>query len=325
MTLNLPRRLICAAAAVLVTATLPGLAAAQTWPNRTIRAIVPFSVGSSVDIIGRVVFEPLSAQLGQPIVVENRGGAGGTIGSGLVARADPDGYTLLMQASAHSAAPAAYPNAPYDTAKDFAAVAVFGVVPNVLLVSSKKGIKSLKELIAIAKKDSITFASAGIGSSSHWAAERILISAGVKAIHVPFKGGPEALLEVATGRVDFVSPGVSSGLAFIRDGRLTALAVSTTKRSAALPDVPTTLEAGFTDADYTFWNGLLVPAKTPRAIIDRLYQEAQKVLALPSVKEKFVNMGVEAMPLTPAEFDALIRKEIDINLSIAKAANLKFN
>jgi len=325
MTITTRRRFLHLALALLATSALSGPVSAQSWPSKTIRAIVPFSIGSSVDIIGRVVLDPLAAQLGQSIVVENRGGAGGTIGSNLVARADPDGYTLLIQASAHSAAPAAYPKAPYDTAKDFAAVAVFGVIPNVLIISPKKGIKTLQALGAAAKKGSISFASAGVGSASHWAVERIRLSGGFNALHVPFKGGPEAILEVATGRVDFMSPGVSSALPFIREGRLIALAVSTPKRSAALPDVPTTQEAGYADADYTFWNGMLVPANTPRPVIDRLHREVQKVLALPGVKEKFVLFGVEPMVLSPAEFDALIRKEIAINLSIVKAANLKFD
>jgi tripartite-type tricarboxylate transporter receptor subunit TctC len=325
MTFDITRRLLRPAAAILAALTLPGFAGAQTWPTKTIRTIVPFSVGSSVDIIGRVVLEPLSTALGQSIVVENRGGAGGTIGTALVARADPDGYTMLVHASAHSAAPAAYPKAPYDTAKDFSAVAVFGVVPNVLIISPKKGIKTLKELVAAGKKGSVSFASAGVASSSHWAVERLLVSGGFRAVHVPFKGGPEGILEVATGRVDFMSPGVTSAMPFLREGRLIALAVSTPKRSAALPDVPTTAEAGLADADYTFWNGLFVPAGTPRAIVDRLHREVQKVLALASVKERFVQLGVESMPLAPAEFDALIRKEIEINRAIVKAANLKFD
>jgi tripartite-type tricarboxylate transporter receptor subunit TctC len=322
------RRIVLRLAQVLlVVSALPGLASAQQqWPTRTpIRAIVPFTVGSSLDIIGRVSLEPVSAAIKQSIVVENRGGAGGTIGAGLVARSDPDGYTLLVHASAHSAAPAAYPNAQYDTAKDFSAIAVFGVVPNVLIISSKKGIKTLKEFVAYAKKGSITYASAGVGSASHWAVERIRIAGGFEGTHVPYKGGPEGILDVSTGRVDIMAPGVSSAMQFIKEGRLFALAVSTPKRSAALPDVPTTSEAGLPNADYNYWNGLLAPARTPRAIIDRLNQEVQKAVALPQVKEKFAQLGVEPMPITPAEFDAMIRKEIDQNIAIVKAANLKFD
>jgi tripartite-type tricarboxylate transporter receptor subunit TctC len=298
---------------------------AQQWPSKPIRAVVPFSAGSTIDVIGRIVLDPLSAALGQPIVVENRGGAGGSIGSALVAKADPDGYTLLIHAAAHSAAPAAYPNAPYDAGRDFAGVAVFGTVPNVTVISPAKGIKTLKALVEAAKKGSFTFASAGIGSATHWAAERLRLAAGFKAEHVPFKGGPEALTQVASGEIDFMSIGISSGMPFIRSGRLIPLAVSTRERSSALPDVPTTLEAGYPDSDYTFWNGMLAPAKTPREIVRRLHDETMKVLRQPAVLEKFKPQGIEPLPLKPEDFDALIAKEIEINKAIVKAAGLKFN
>lgn len=313
------------AIAAILTACIPLAAAAQQWPSKPIRAIVPFGAGSTIDILGRIVAEPLSAALGQPIVVENRGGAGGSIGSAAVAKSEPDGYTILIHASAHSAAPAAYPNAPYDAGKDLRGVAIFGVVPNVTVISPAKGIKTLKELVDAAKKGSFTFASAGIGSATHWAAERLRLAAGFSATHVPFKGGPPALTEVATGRVDFMSIGVSSGLPFIRSGRLIPLAVSTARRSSILPDVPTNEEAGFPNSDYTFWNGMLVPAKTPVDIVKRLHDETMKVLAQPSVIEKLKPQGLEPMPLSPAEFDALIAKEIESNKAIVKAAGLKFN
>ncbi len=319
------RKFLLLSGAVLATPMLPQMASAQQWPTKPIRAIVPFSTGSTIDIIGRIVLEPLSAALGQPIVIENRGGAGGLVGSALVAKAEPDGYTILIHASAHSAAPAAYPNAPYNAGRDFAGVVIFGTVPNVTVISPVKGIKTLKELVAAAKKGSMTFASAGVGSATHWAAERLRLAAGFDAVHVPFRGGPEALTEVATGRVDFMSIGISSGLPFIRAGRLIPLAVSTLKRSSALPDVPTTIEAGYPNSDYTFWNGMLVPAKTPRAIINRLREETLNVLSQPGVIEKFKPQGIEPMPLTPREFDALIAKEIENNIAIVKAAGLKFN
>jgi tripartite-type tricarboxylate transporter receptor subunit TctC len=319
------RKFLTAAAAGLAVPALARSALAQAWPSRPIKAVIPFTAGSTVDIVGRIVLDPLSQQLGQSIVVENRGGAGGTIGSATVAKADPDGYTILINASAHSAAPAAYPNAPYDTAKDFSAVVSFGSVPNVMVISPAKGIKTVQELAAAAKSGTMTYASAGIGSATHWAAERFRLSAGFKATHVPFRGGPEGLTEVMTGRVDFMCIGVSSGLPFVKDGKLLALAVSTPKRSSALPNVPTTLEAGFADSDYTFWNGMLVPANTPRDIIDRLHAETQKAMALPAVREKFAPQGIEPMPLSPTEFDALIKKEIAANIALVKAADLKFN
>jgi tripartite-type tricarboxylate transporter receptor subunit TctC len=326
MTTSNRRRFLTLTAAALATPALPRLSLAQAWPaGKPIRAVVPFSAGSTVDIIARIVLDPLSQQLGQTILVENRGGAGGSIGSAAVAKADPDGYTLLVNAAAHSAAPAAFPHIIYDPAKDFAAVAMFGVVPNVLLVAPSKGIKTIQEFVAKAKDGNMTFSSAGVGSATHWAAERFRVSAGFKATHVPFRGGPEALTEVMTGRIDFIFIGISSGLPFIQNHQLLPLAVSTTKRSPTLPEVPTTLEAGFKDSDYTFWNGMLAPAKTPRAIVDRLYAETMKALAQPAIQAKLEPQGVEPMPLTPAEFDALIAKEIVSNLALAQAAGLKFN
>ena len=313
-------------AAALSAPALSRQAFAETWPKgKIIRAVVPFAAGSTIDIIGRIVIDPLSGQLGQTVVVENRGGAGGTIGSADVAKADPDGYTLLINASAHSAAPAAYPNLPYDPSKDFAGVALFGVVPNVLLVAPSKGIKNATELVERAKDGRMTFASAGVGSATHWAAERFLLSAGTSATHIPFRGGPEALTEVMTGRVDFCFIGISAAVPFINDGRLVPLAVSTTKRSSALPNVPTTIEAGFPNSDYTFWNGVLVPAKTPRPIIEQLHVEVKNALALSTVRAKLATQGVEPMPLSPREFDAMIAKEIVENIKLAKAAGLKFN
>ncbi|HWM47141.1 MAG TPA: tripartite tricarboxylate transporter substrate binding protein [Xanthobacteraceae bacterium] len=319
------RRFLRLSAAALATPALPRLVRAQAWPSKPIRVMIPFSAGSTVDIVGRIVLEPLSAQLGQPIVIENRGGAGGSLGSAMVAKAEPDGYTLLVNASAHSAAPAMYSNLSYDVANDFAAVIPFGSVPNVTVIAPGKGIKTLAELVAAARKGSFSFASAGVGSATHMAAERLRLAAGFQAVHVPFKGGPEALTEVMTGRVDFMSIGISSGLPFIRDGKLLALAVSTPKRSPTLPAVPTTLEAGFPDSDYTFWNGLLAPAKTPRPIIERLYAETEKVLREPAVQQKFAPQGIDPMPMTPAQFDALIRREIGINVALVKAAGIKTN
>ena len=324
MARNNRRRVLTLAGAAIMAPALGRRAFADAWPkDKIIRAVVPFAAGSTIDIIARIVLDPLSTQLGQTIVVENRGGAGGAIGSAAVAKSEPDGYTLLINASAHSAAPAVYPNLTYDPSKDFAGVAVFGVVPNVLLLAPSKGIKTVRELVERASGGAMTFASAGVGSATHWAAERFLLSAGVKATHVPFSGGPAALTEVMSGRVDFCFIGISSAMSFIADGRLLPLAVSTRKRSPALPNVPTTIELGYPDSDYSFWNGMLVPAKTPRPIIERLHAEVQKALALPAVQTKLAPQGVEPMPLAPQEFDALIAKEIVSNIDLARAAGLK--
>jgi len=319
------RQFLQFAGAALTVPAFPSAGVAQAWPTRTIRAMIPFAAGSSLDIVGRLVLDPLSSQLGQPVVVENRGGAGGTIGTGLVVKADPDGYTILIQASAHSAAPAAYPNITYDVAKDFVAIIPFGTLPNVTVVAPASGIKTLKELVAKAKAGSVTYASAGVGSATHWAAERIRVAGGFSGVHVPFRGGPEALTEVMTGRVDFTSMGMSAALPLIKDGKLTALAVSTPNRSRTLPDVPTTIEAGLPDSDYVYWMGLFVPAKTPPTIVERLRSETEKALKNPNVVEKFAAQGIEPMPLSPSEFDALVKKEIQTNIALVKAAGLKFN
>jgi len=233
---------------------------------------------------------------------------------------------LLVNASAHSAAPAVYPNLSYDPAGDFAAIVPFGSVPNVIVISPDKGIKTVKELAAKAKDSGkMTYSSAGVGSATHWAAERFRISAGFDGTHVPFRGGPEALTEVMTGRVDWSAIGITSGLPFIRQGTLIPLAVCSPHRTPTLPEVPTTLEAGFADSDYVFWNGLLAPAKTPIEIVNRLHDETLKVLASPEVQEKFQPQGIDPMPMSSAEFAAVIRKEIESNKKVAQAAGLKFN
>jgi tripartite-type tricarboxylate transporter receptor subunit TctC len=313
-------------AVTLAAPALPKIAAADAaWPSHPIRTVIPFSAGSSIDIVGRIVLDPLSQQLGQPMVVENRGGAGGSIGSAEVAQAAPDGYTILINASAHTAVPALYPHAPYDVTRAFSAVIPFGTVPNVVIVAPSKGFKTLKDLVTAAKAGNMTFASAGVGSATHLAAERLCISAGFNATHVPFKGGPEAITEVMTGRVDFACMGVPSSIALINDGKLQSLAVCTQKRSTTLPNVPTTIELGYPDSDYNFWMGLFVPAKTDAAIIARLRDETQKTLALPAVQQKFKPQGIEPMPMSSADFDALIKKEVVQNIALVKAAGIKVN
>jgi tripartite-type tricarboxylate transporter receptor subunit TctC len=317
------RHLQLIAAAVIV----PRVSWAQSWPAKPIRVIIPFTAGSTIDIVARIVFEPLGRQLGQALVIENRGGAGGTVGAAAVARAEPDGYTLMAHSSAHVNTPAIYPHAPYDTANDFAAIAAFGSSPNVTVVAPEKSIKTLQQLVgaAKAKPGSIIFGSAGVGSATHISAEMLRFAAGFEALHVPFRGMPEVLTEIMSGRVDFACSSIATALPFIREGKLVALAVSTPQRSSALPDVPTTLEAGYKNSDYTFWNGLFAPANTPREIVDKLAQEMQKALAAPGVPEKLAQQGIDPMPITPTAFDAQIRREIDLILALAKAANLKFN
>jgi tripartite-type tricarboxylate transporter receptor subunit TctC len=303
----------------------PRFAQAQEWPSKTIRAIVPFTAGSATDIIPRTVFNQLSSDLGQPIVVENRTGAGGTLGAAAVARAEPDGYTLLAISSAHTIIPSVYPNAGYDAVHDIAGVIPLGNLPNVLVVAPAAGFKSVKDLVAAAKakNGTITYASAGAGTATHFSAERLRLAAGFEGSHIPFRGGPEAVTEVMTGRVDFYFAPMALVLPLIKDGKLQALAVSSPQRASALPDVPTTLEAGYPNSDYLFWVAVFVPAKTPPAIVAKLYQQTQKTLATSAMREKLAKLGVEPMAMTSAELDALVKAEIPINAAIVKAVNIK--
>jgi tripartite-type tricarboxylate transporter receptor subunit TctC len=298
---------------------------AQTWPTKPLRAIVPVGAGSTTDIIPRIVFEQLSAQLGQTIVVENRTGAGGTIGTGFVAKADPDGYTILAHGSAHTIAPSLYPNLTYHPARDFAAVVPFGISPSVLVVSPTRGFKTAGDLVAAAKAKpgALNFSSVGVGSATHLSAERFRFSAGVDVVHVPFRGGAEAMAEVMAGRIDFFFGPVGLVLPHVKEGKLLALVVNGTKRSAALPEVPTTLEAGFADAEYPIWFGLFLPAKTPREIVDTLNRETLKALETPKLRDRLATLGLDPMIMTPKEFDAHVEKEIALNTALVKAAGVK--
>jgi tripartite-type tricarboxylate transporter receptor subunit TctC len=301
------------------------VAGAQTWPAKPLRAIVPIGAGGPTDIIPRVVFEQLSPQLGQTIVVENRTGAGGTIGAAFVAKAAPDGYTMLANGSGHAIAPSLYSNLSYHPARDFAAVTPFCASSSALVVSPARGLKTAGDFAAAAKANPgvMTFASVGVGTFTHLSAERFLASAGVRAVHVPFKGGPSAMAEVIAGRIDFFFGPVSLVMPQIQEGKLTALAVNGAKRSTALPEVPTTSEAGFANAEYPVWFGLFLPAKTPRDIVGKLHGETAKALQTPKVRDKLVALGCESMLMTPAEFDAHVEREIALNARLIKAIGLK--
>jgi tripartite-type tricarboxylate transporter receptor subunit TctC len=298
---------------------------AQTWPAKPLRAIVPVGAGSSTDIVHRLVLQQVSAQLGQPVVVENRVGAGGTIGSAMVAKAAPDGYTILAHGSAHTIAPALYKSLTYDPSRDFVAVAPVGISPCVLVVSPARGWSSVADLVAAAKAQpgALNFSSVGVGSATHLSAERFAASAGIRAVHIPFKGGAEAMLEVIAGRVDFFFGPVALVLPHIREGKLRALAVNTAGRSTVLPDVPTLREAGFKDAEYPIWFGLFVPAKTPSDIVGKLGRETLKALEVPEVRDKLAALGVDPMPMPPAEFTAYVDKEIALNAGLARKAGLE--
>jgi tripartite-type tricarboxylate transporter receptor subunit TctC len=300
-------------------------AGADTWPTKPLRAIVPVGAGSTTDIVHRVVLEQVSPLLGQPIIVENRTGAGGTIGSGVVAKANPDGYTILAHGSAHTIAPALYKDLSYHPARDFAAVVPLGITPSVLVISPAKGYKTVGDLVAAAKArpGALNFSSVGIGTATHLSAERFGHSAGIKAVHIPFKGGAEAMSEVTAGRVDFFFGPVGLVLPNVRDGKLAALVVNGSKRSAALPNVPTTLEASFSDAEYPIWFGLFLPGKTPRDIVERINRETLKALQAPKLREKLAGLGLDPMIMTPGEFDAYVQREVALNATLVRAIGLK--
>jgi tripartite-type tricarboxylate transporter receptor subunit TctC len=300
---------------------------AQSWPSRSLRVVVPFTAGSGTDAVGRLVTERLATQLGQNFVIENRPGAGGTIGMGVVAKANADGYTILVHSSSYTVTPTTYPNAPYDTLRDFSGITPLANLPNVLVVAPARGIRSVKELVAAAKAKpgSITYASAGAGSATQLNAERFRLGAGFEGVHVPFKGTPEALTDVIAGRVDIYFCPVIAVHEFLKAGRLVALAVGSTKRSAALPELPTTLEAGIPSSDYNFWVGMAVPSKTPKAIVTKLHQNTQKAIQTPDLNERMARLGAEQWLMTPQEFDAYIRKEIGANAALVKAAGITVN
>jgi tripartite-type tricarboxylate transporter receptor subunit TctC len=298
---------------------------AETWPTKPLRAIVPVGAGSTTDIVHRVVLEQVSLLLGQPIVVENRTGAGGTIGSSLVAKANSDGYTILAHGSAHTIAPALYKDLSYHPARDFAAVVPLGISTSVLVISPAKGYNTVSDLVAAARArpGALNFSSVGVGTATHLSAERFEHSAGIRAVHIPFKGGAEAMSEVMAGRVDFFFGPVGLVLPSVREGKLAALVVNGSRRSAALPNVPTTLEAGFSDAEYPIWFGLFLPAKTPHDIVDKLNRETLRALQAPKLREKLAGLGLDPMVMTPGEFDAYVRREVVLNATLVRAMGLK--
>ena len=300
-------------------------AQAQIWPSRVIKAVIPFGAGSATDVVPRLVFDRLAAELGQPIVIENRTGAGGTLGTSAVAKADPDGYTILANSSSHTVSPAVRATMPLDTANDLAAIIPLGNMPVVILFNPKKGYKKLSDFVAWAKANpgKANYSSAGAGNSSHLNGELFRLAAGFDAVHLPFKGAPEAMTEVIAGRSDFYFSPLVNALPLMKDAQLQALAVSNSARASALPDVPTVAEAGYPNSEYNFWAGVFLPVKTPAPIKEKLHTEIAKALQAPGVRDKLKNLGADPLPLTSAQFEAQVRKEIETNTKVAKAANIK--
>jgi tripartite-type tricarboxylate transporter receptor subunit TctC len=301
--------------------------AQSEWPRgQSIRLIVPFTPGSGTDIIGRLLGEKLGTVLGTPVIVENRAGAGGTLGAAFVAKGAADGYTLLVHSAGHLVNPAIYPNLPYDTIKDFAGITPLASLPNVL-VTAPGHFKDVRDLVeqAKSKPGQLNYGSAGNGSATHMNAEVFRVAAGIQAQHVPFKGTPEALTETMAGRIDWFFAPMVSALSLVQGGKLSALAVGTARRSEVLPQVPTTVEAGVPGSEYQFWVGLFAPAKTPPKIIERLHDEAAKIMTSAEVKERLDKLGAEAFVMAPAAFDKFIVDETAKSQQIIRAAGIKLN
>ena len=300
-------------------------AAAQSWPDKPVHIIVAFTPGSATDVIGRSVSNELSAKLGQTVIVENKPGAGGTIAAGQVAKAAPDGYTLLLNSSGHTVSPWIYDKLTYDTAKDLRGITLLARQPNILVVSPDKGWKTVNDLVkqAQVQPGKMSFGSAGVGSATHMNGEKFKAAAKIDVVHIPYKGTPEALNDVMGGRVEYFFSPVVSALSLIGDKRLVALANGSPTRSSVLPNVPTTEEAGYKGSAYDYWAGLFAPAGTPQPVIDKLNKALAEVLAMPEVKERLAKIGADPAPTTPAEFDALVVRELAENGALVKAAGIK--
>ena len=302
-----------------------GPAQAAEWPTKAIRVVVPYAAGSATDLVPRTVFEQVGHQVGQSFIVENRPGGGTTIGSAQVKAAEPDGHTVLIHSNAIVTVPAIQLNVPYDPVKDFSGLTPLGNVPLVLVIAPSKGIKNVQELVAKAKAKpgELNYGAAGIGTPPHLAMERFRLAAGFEGQLVPFKGAPEALTEVMTGRIDIYFCPITPALPLIRDGKVLALAVSSSKRASALPDVPTTIEAGVPESDLDFWVGAFVPKQTPRDVVAKMQAEIAKAINNPATKSKLTTLGVEQMIMAPDAFDVRIAKEADMAVKLAKAAKIE--
>jgi tripartite-type tricarboxylate transporter receptor subunit TctC len=323
MNLSICQWLKCLSALIVIvsldTSNVPG---AEEWPRKSIRVIVPYSAGSAADIVPRIVFEQLKSRLGYPITIENRPGASGTLGVSAAAQAQPDGYTLLATSSGYAIAPATVANLPYDAVNDFVGITSLGSLPNVLVIAPSKRIRTVQELVNFAKTNSITFGSTGVGGPVYLTMERFRRAAKFEARIIPFKGAPQALTEAMAGRIDVYYSPLLAALPFIRGGQLLPLAVSGETRTSTLPDVPTTLEAGYPNSNYNFWIGVFAPAKTPRTIIDKLNTELSSALRSMEVREKLETLGVQLMPMSVEQFNTFVRDELAANAALVKAVGI---
>lgn len=328
--LVVPRRLraplywtLCctAIAATLIAATVA--VNAEQWPTRPIRVISPYPAGSASDTVSRVVLDQVSQLIGQPIVIEMRPGAGGSLGFTTVAKASPDGYTLVTSSSSMATEIVLHKTLPYDPVRDFVHVALIGTSPNVLVVSAKSGFKTVADLVSAAKANpgTLTFASAGIGSSSHMAAERFRLAANIDVRHVPFREG--GLVQVMAGNIDFYFIPLAAAASALGSDKLTILAVSSPARVPRLPDVPSIVEAGYPGAVFRFWNGISAPAKTPPEIVQKLHDVTQQALNDPVLREKLAKLGVEPKPMSVDEFGKFFRDDVAATTELAKDAHIQ--
>jgi tripartite-type tricarboxylate transporter receptor subunit TctC len=300
-------------------------ASAQSYPSRPIKLIVPITAGSGTDVLTRALADRLAVALGQPVVVENRPGAGGAVGATFVTKAAPDGYTLLATSSALTVAPAIYPNLSYDPIADLAGVTLIADLGAALVTAPSKPFKTVRELVAQAKArpGQITYGSSGTGSASHLTSERFRTAAGFEGVHVPYRGAPEAITDAMTGRIDFLSSPLAAALPLIKDNKLVALAVPAKRRSSLLPDVPTIVEAGVPAAGYETWVGVLAPKNTPRDVVNRLNLEIVTALQTPELRAQIAATSSDARFTTPEAFDALIKDEVVANRALAHAAGIR--
>jgi tripartite-type tricarboxylate transporter receptor subunit TctC len=306
---------------------LAGEGVAQGFPSKTIRLVATSSPGSPVDLFSRAIADHLAQSTGQTVVVENRAGAGGTLAAGYALSAEADGHVALVNTSAQVIAPFTYPNLAFDMLRDFTGVAPLALLPNVLIVPPQRPWKNLKELIAAAKAKpgALNYGTGGSGTGTHMSAERFRISAGINAVQVPYKGSPEALVEVISGRIDWSILPMSTVLAHIKDGRVRAIALSAGRRSAQLPDLPTIAESGLTDADFPFWVGMFVSSKVPRAAMRRLHEDTMKALQTSEVRARFEKLGAEPFILTSEAFNAFVRAQAEVAGAIIKGENIRAN
>ena len=313
------------AAAFALFASVSAVAQPADYPSRPLHILVGFTPGGGPDITARWIAQKLGEAWKQQVIVENRPGAGGTVAAGTVARAVPDGYTLLSVSSAHAVAAAIYPKLPYDTFKDLAGITETASSSYVLVTPPALGVRSVKDLIALAKAKpgQLNFASAGVGSGTHFAGEMFKAMAGIEVVHVPLKGIPESLTETVTGRVQFFMAPMANGVNLVREGKLAGLAVSSAKRDILLPDLPTVSEAGVPGYESILWFGLLTSSAVPRPIVNKLNAEVARILRSAETYERFAPIGMTPRPMSPEEFDAAIRDDVAVFTKIAREANIK--